>query len=241
MFNWFRSSCTVDPLTRGWIDSRWRWLRDEFGVDAMLDSPTVLPTDEFFPEKYDGSEQAVRKLVERVCDYMRVEPSSVELQFFKNANRPDLVNEQGHGIGEAIGTYHAGDTRFVIRLEESIFDNPMQLVATVAHELAHIRLLGEGRISRDAFDNELLTDLTTVFFGMGIFRANSPGYHLSRSSLWPGTEVPKPEYMTTPMYGYALANRCWIREEPMPRWRKHLGPGVRAEFKQAYRFLQTLT
>jgi hypothetical protein len=238
MFNWFASSCTVDPVTRDWIDQRWRWLTDEFGVDAMINSKTVLPTPEFFPDKYDASESAVGTLVERVCAYMGVSPSMIDIQFYANIARPYLVNEDGHGIGEAVGTYHEGDSRFIIRLEKSTFDNPRQLIATIAHELAHVRLLGEGRIARDAFDNELLTDLTCVFMGLGIFRGNQPGYSLSKPSVWPGTAQPKPEYMTTPMYGHALAHRCWLREEPLPKWRKHLNMGLRAEFKQAYRFLQ---
>lgn len=48
-----------------------------------------------------------------------------------------------------------------------------------------------------------------------------------------------PRYMTTPMFGYAMALRCWLREEPMPKWKRHLHPGVRAEFKHALRFLNS--
>jgi len=40
------------------------------------------------------------------------------------------------------------------------------------------------------------------------------------------------------MYGYAMALRCWLREEPLPAWRKHLHAAVRGEFKQALRFLE---
>jgi hypothetical protein len=99
--------------------------------------------------------------------------------------------------------------------------------------------MGENRVSGDAFDNELLTDLTVVFHGLGIFLANSPRYWESDATVWPNTSSLKPEYMTTPMYAYALALRSWLREEPFPAWRKHLVPGVRAEFKQAFKFLQS--
>lgn len=116
----------------------------------------------------------------------------------------------------------------------------MALVGTMAHELAHARLLGENRIDPDAFDNELVTDLTVVFHGLGIFLANDPRHWQSHASVWPGTDVFKPEYMTTPMYGYALALRCWLREEPLPSWSRHLERGVRSEFKAALRFLQSL-
>jgi hypothetical protein len=241
MFQWFRSSSPVDPVTRDWIDRRWRWLTGEFGSDFMIDSPTVLPTAEFFPDAYDRSSKSVRALLERVCGYMGVEPSRVEFEFFSNANLPTLVNEEGHALAHAAGTFEEGDSRSVIRIETWQFDEPMLLAGTVAHELAHVRLLGEGRLSRDEFDNELLTDLTVVFHGLGIFPANCPRHWHSAVTTWPGTTVPRPKYMTTPMYGYALAFRCWLREEPLPRWRKHLNPGLRAEFKQAMRFLNGLT
>jgi len=168
---------------------------------------------------------------------MGVEPSRVEFEFYSNANLPTLVNDKGHAFGHAAGTYEEGNSQSIIRIERSQFEEPMLLVGTVAHEQAHARLLGEGRLSGDEFDNELLTDLTVVFHGLGIFLANGPRHWHSAVTTWPGTAVPRPGYMTTPMYGYALALRCWLREEPLPRWRKHLNPGLRAEFKQAMRFL----
>jgi hypothetical protein len=237
MFGWLRGCCTVDSVTKDWIENRWRWLTDQFGADAMIDSPTVLPTAEFFPDHYDRTEQSARKLVDRVCDWMSVESSLIDLQFFVRPKRPTFVNQHGHAIGETAGTYHKGDSKFVVRIEQSQFHEPMTLVGTVAHELAHVRLLGEGRLDREAFDNELLTDLTVVFHGMGIFLANCPRHWQSDVSTWPETDVPKPHYMTTPMYGYALALRCWLRKEPLPKWKRYLQSGVRAEFRQAMRFL----
>jgi hypothetical protein len=60
VFSWLRPRCPVDPVTREWIDRRWKWLTDEFGADLMVDAMTVLPTAEFFPDEYDASESAVR-------------------------------------------------------------------------------------------------------------------------------------------------------------------------------------
>jgi hypothetical protein len=240
MFNWFRSSCTVDSVTREWIEHRWRWLAEQFGSEVLIDSPTVLPTSEFFPDAYDRSDDAGRRLVNRVCGYMGADPASIQLEFYTDKKQLFLVNEEGHAIGTAAGTYHQGDTHFVVRIERSQLEHPMLLVGTVAHELAHVRLLGEGRLERTSFDNEILTDLTVVFHGMGIFLANHPRHWQSDVSTWPHTDVPKPEYMTTPMYGYSLAYRSWLREELPVKWRRHLRPGIRAEFKQATRFLQQL-
>jgi len=47
----------------------------------------------------------------------------------------------------------------------------------------------------------------------------------------------KPEYMSPPMYAYALAHLAWFRGERSPEWAKHLHWNVRGEFRQAVRFL----
>jgi hypothetical protein len=234
---WSRSACTLDGVTRAWLEARWEWLTREFGGE-LLAAPTILPTNEFFPDRYDRSEAAVCLLVNRVCGYMRVDPGLVDLESYSENRRLDLVNDAGHRIGGTAGTYHSEGDRAHIRLARDQFDEPATLVGTIAHELAHMRLLGERRLPRGVVDNELVTDLTVVFHGLGVFLANCPRHWDSDLSHWPGTNVLKPEYMTTPMFGYALALRCRRRQEARPAWRRHLKPGVRAEFEQSLRFLE---
>ena len=238
MFNLlFRPRCTVDPVTQRWIDDRLRWLAGEF---PDVGSRTVLPTAECFPDRYDRSDDSVRTLLRRVCRYMNVDPDALDVRFFSNPVRDlRLVNDDGDAVSTGpAGTYHRGDTHFVIRIERAQADQPMHLVGTVAHELAHVRLMGEGRVSGDEFDNELLTDLTVVHHGMGVFLANVPRHWMSHVTRWPGTRVPMPRYMTVPMYGYALAARSQAAGEVRPSWRRHLAPGARAEFDAARRFLR---
>ena len=115
----------------------------------------------------------------------------------------------------------------------------MGLVGTMAHELAHVRLLGESRIMREEFDNELLTDLTTVAFGLGVFLANTPRNWDSHLEKWPDSDLNRPEYMSPPMFGYALAHLALARRRGLaglgrvlelerPR-RVQTGPAVPAE------------
>ena len=238
MFGWLfgSNSCPVDPPAKAWIEERLLWLRDEFGADDLYAGPMVLPTPEFFPDPYDGSRKAVRALFDRVCDYMGVEPGRVRLKFIKPlSDRLAIVNDAGEAVPDQAAGLYEGD---VIRLNENEFADPMGLVGTMAHELAHQRLLGEDRIMSEVFDNELLTDLTVVFKGLGVFLANTPRNWDGAYSTWPGTKLRKPEYMTPPMFGYALALIAWVRGEDRPDWQTHLRFGVRGEFRQALRFLQ---
>lgn len=237
MFGWlFGSGCPLDPPGKAWVEERLAWLRDEFGADDLYGGTMILPTPEFFPDSYDGSRDAVYPLFDRVCDYMGVERDMLRLEFLRPAANPSfLVNDSGEAIPtEAAGVY-MGD---VIRVNENEMTDPIWLVGTLAHELAHQRLLGEGRIDPDVYDNELLTDLTTVFKGLGIFLANSPRNWQGTDTVWPGTRLRKPEYMTGPMFGYALALVAWLRGETNPAWARHVSSGVRSELWQGLRFLQ---
>lgn len=239
MIGWFRPASPLDPAAKAWVEQRLAWLRQQFGPVVLGDRPVVLPTRDFFPDPFDGSKRSMRSMLNRVCGYMDVNPKSVSMKLFAERRTVWLVNEHGKYLPTGYaGLYEEGSEKFIIRLEASQLDNPMDLVGTMAHELAHVRLLGERRLDADAYDGELLTDLTVVFHGLGIFVANSPRNWDSQYSQWPGTTMKMPEYMTLPMYAYALAHVAWFRNEPWPVWAKFLRPDARAAFKQALRFLQ---
>ena len=237
MFDWlFKPSCPCDPAAKEWIEERLDWLTAEFDDHAFNGRRIVLPTREFFPEPFDGSEESVRTLLETVCGHMDVVPDLLELQFTVT---PQLgfVNEHGQALGEAAGTYQEHDRGFVITVDKAEMHDYIGLVGTLAHELAHVRLMGENRIGGDAFDNEILTDLTVVHFGLGIFLANTPRNWPSAYGYWPDTHLLKPEYLTPPMFGWALAHLAWFRGEEKPEWAKYLNSSARSNLKQGLRYL----
>jgi hypothetical protein len=203
-----------------------------------LERPIVVPTEAFFPDPWDGSPKAVQRMFHRVCKYMEVSPNSVDLNYFTDRT-PGSVVALDPTVGVAAGTWEGGNwQRGVVRLEKSKLDRPADLIGIIAHELAHQRLLGEGRYDSGAFDNELLTDLTAVFHGFGVFLANNPRKHTGELSRWPGTDLHRPEYLSEPMLGYALAHIAWFRDDERPEWVRHLRWTPRAVFKQGLRYLQ---
>lgn len=238
MLDWlFPPSCPCDPAAKAWVEERLQWLSEEFDDHAFNGRPLVLPTPNFFPDSYDGSKKSVRTLLERVCEYMDVVPSLVSMKLVSDSRNSGFVNEAGQDLPTAAGTYEEGERKFIIRIDKDGLADPMGLVGTIAHELAHVRLLGESRVMREIYDNELLTDLTVVYFGLGIFLANMPRAWESQYSKWPDSDLIKPEYMTRPMFGYALAHLAWFRGEERPDWSAHLHWNARPDLKQAIRFL----
>jgi hypothetical protein len=60
-----------------------------------------------------------------------------------------------------------------------------------------------------------------------------------RVSLRFMNDLRKPEYMTRPMFGYALAHLAWFRGERKPDWARFLCWHARPDFRQSLRFLWT--
>ena len=238
MFGWFDASCPVDSAAKAWVEQRLQWLYDEFPDSAFSLGRIILPTSQFFPDPFDGSDRAIGALLYRVCGYMEVDPDRVDFEVVNKPQNLWLVNGSGKDVPTAAaGTFQERDDMFHLTIDRSGNSSPMDLVGTLAHELAHAKLMGERRVTGDDFDNEILTDLTTVHFGLGIFLANVPRAWDSTFTKWPGTNLAKPEYMTAPMFAYALAHLAWFREETRPQWAKFLRWDMQPDFKRALRFL----
>ena len=227
---------------RQWVDGRFGWLQDRLGHDRPRNARVVLPTPEFFPDAYDGSRDAALAMFDRVCGYMNVDPQGFRLFVYESGRLPNL------GLGHrsdstAAGVYLGGSGENgarvpAIGIEESQLADPMSLVATLAHEIGHEILLGQRHVAHDTPDHEPLTDLLTVFMGMGIFPANAT----IRDRGWTGVatqgwQTSRLGYLDQRTFGYALARFAHARGETAPAWVKHVRPDVRAPLLQGLRFL----
>jgi tetratricopeptide (TPR) repeat protein len=214
------------------------WLVSQFGQERLLNGKVILPTEEFFPAPYDHSEDGARILLDQVCRYMDVDPASVDLLFYSERQPVALNIEVVRPDGGTAGLYREQNGRTTISLEVSRLADPISVVATFAHELCHAHLLGGGRISRKEEDHEPLTDLATVYFGMGIFIANATlrdkSYHLGN---WEGWIISRQGYLTAPILAYALALFAWLRRETQPEWAGSLRLDVRSPFRKALSYL----
>ncbi len=238
MFGWFSPQCPVDVAAKQWIEQRLDWLSTQFGRDVFTRRAVILPTEDFFPAPFDGTQESIRGLLDEVCGYMDVDPERVEMKLMTGKQDFWIVNEQGKHLptGPA-GLYEDAGSHTIIHIDTAELNHLAGMVGTMAHELAHLRLIGERRVSGYEWDNEILTDLTATFFGFGIFLGSTPRNWAGQYSNWPGTELRKPEYMTPPMFAYAMAHSAWHRSERRPDWGRFLSLNLRPEFQEALRFL----
>lgn len=238
MFGWFTPKCPVDPAAKLWIENRLNWLSAEFGRDIFTRRSVIQPTEDFFPDPVDGTEESIRNLFDQVCRYMDVDPDNIELKIARQRDPMLFLDQSGNPISLNFGgQYQERSRRTLIELDLAELYDLEGAVGVMAHELAHYRLMGERRVYGDEFDNELLTDLAAVFHGFAIFRGNSPRNWHSMNKTWPGTNLARPEYMTTPMFGYAIAHTAWFRGEERPEWARFLSFDLRPYFKQSLRYL----
>lgn len=240
MFGWFRQSseCPIDAATRQWIDYRWQWLTDEFGLEKLRQTQVIRPILKYFPDNYKKTPEDATLILNRICQYMGIDPDTILISFYEDRNPV----YEGHFLARTSGLYHPENGKFRVWVEVSNLDDPLSLVGTMAHELGHVHLLGHGRISEEVDDHEPLTDLLTVFFGLGIFTANS----VIREKTWhkgslSGWSMSRKGYLGMPEYGYAFARFARDRKEDGSDWSRELRLGVRTAFNQSMRFLSAET
>lgn len=225
-----KTACPIGPDERQWIDWRMHWLTQEFGSERLRKSEVVLPTPQFFPDTYEATPEDVRGLLDRMCFYVGVDPATVEVSVYQHAN---LVRDGDWQRG-ADGLYVEADGVFHVAIEERTVNDPLALVATMAHELGHVLLLGHGRLPPDTEDHEPLTDLLTVFLGLGVITANAVIREEYRDvGHWARWSMKRSGYLTMPQYGYALAWFARARGEQHPDWAGALRLDVRTAFAQA--------
>jgi hypothetical protein len=239
MVSWRRADCPVRPVEQEWIERSMDWFVEQFGT-TRLHGDVVLPTDTYFPGTYRGSREDVRAVLERLCAHMDIDPSLVDLEHDEYDDNPELrarvpINTSSAG---AAGHHRIRDGRSVIGIRDDQAARPMALVATIAHELGHVLLLGQGRISPGREDHEPLTDLLTIFFGLGIFSANAAFEYAQERGYATTSRL---GYLTEPMYGYGLARYAWLRGEANPGWARYVDTNPRTFLKRGLRYLQRST
>lgn len=240
-----RPKLPVSEEDRRWVDDGFDRLGCALGWRRMLEAKVILPDAEHFPDPYDKSEAAAERMFSRICDYMNVDRSRIDLEIFRDATDElsKMLPYWTGGDGGCAGLYvHPDDEskKMVVALRQSQMDDALALVATLAHELGHVILLGGGLIDHCAKDMEPMTDLLTVFLGFGIFNANCAArFRQWQNERKQGWSMQRLGYLPEEVYGYALARFAAERGERRPAWVAFLSTNVRAYFKKSAEWLES--
>jgi hypothetical protein len=83
----FSAKLPVNEDELQWIDEAFDRLKRMLGAQPMSEAHVVLPTAEHFPDPYDRTRASVEMLLERVCGYMQVDRSTIELEVLTDKTR----------------------------------------------------------------------------------------------------------------------------------------------------------
>lgn len=236
----FAPKLPISEEERTWLDDGFRRLERMLGKHRLLHASVVLPTVDFFPDPYDKTPAAAEMMFRRVCSYMQVDRSSVDFEVFPDETEelreimPYWTSKSNTHAGLYLQHHSEPETRMHVAIRSTQLRDPLSLVATMAHELGHVILLGGGLMDNSASDHEPMTDLLTVYLGLGIFTANSAARFTQYSEDGKqGWSTQRLGYLPEEAFGYALAKFAVERKEGNPKWAEHLGTNVRVYLDQS--------
>ncbi|SNS28913.1 hypothetical protein [Actinomadura mexicana] len=242
------AECPVGGAQQAWIETSITWFVREFGRDPAM-RPIVLPWPDLRSAGYTGTPEQINDVVTRTCELMEVDRSELIVELFGREDE-DAAAREGK---RTVGHYYVENGRAVIGLDMTEASDAAYLTAVIAHELCHVRLLGEERITHGRKDHERLTDLLTVYFGFGVFSTNAavrfdestrgfsvqPLGDLDERTLNAARHdgYTRLGYLTEREFAYAMACYAWLRGETEPPWASHLDPGPRTLLRQGLAYL----
>lgn len=230
-----------------WQLAGFKWMLEEFeGIERHREAPLITPTTDFFPDSLLTGHARAEELFGQVQSHAGLDHIAFRLEA-GDSNRPTKV---ASGLGlvhdgdqAPLGTYRVvnedGTYLPIITYNPSMLSNPFGMVATFAHELAHRVMDSALREPPGGADmHELMTDLTAVFLGFGIFLANgAKSFHAYQTFDEMGWSSSRSGYLSEAalVTALAIAERLANRD-PMAgaRWLKsHLA----ADLKKVDRYL----
>lgn len=234
------------PINRDmrlWMESAYLWLVQEFGDLTLKNKKILLPDKQYFPVVYDGSMESLLQTASIVSQQMDIDLNEINIETYIEQTH-EIPGDNGFSIftevdpdpdntGLTTGRYFGKNEngKFDVFVEERNLQNPQMMVATLAHEFAHIKLLGEERIEEN---DEHLTDLTTVIFGFGVFNANE-AFSFSKSFYsWSSFES---GYLKQREWGYALALHTYYLKMENFEWISYLGKNLQSDYKKSLEFM----
>jgi len=202
----------------------------------------VQPTPAFFPDRGLQGHAMAEAMFARVREYAGMAGWPCELRMQEDDPNP-LVSTAllvQNAPSSPAGTFRATNAGALITYHPKRLSDPMSLVATFAHELAHYQTANYPEPPPGGWDAwEHATDLAAVFLGFGLFLANSRfrfSQHSDGQTM--GWKWRQQGYLSEPEVLHAHAIRCALLGTPLHQTLDHLKPALRGIYKRVQRDVQ---
>jgi hypothetical protein len=197
----------------------------------------ILPTGEFFPDRFDGSRGAVESFMLRMQEHAGLGDLKVELGVVAPEAEAQTVSCSSGACG---GTGKIEARADVARRDDGVYrvalragdlKTPMMLATALVRSVSAM-FLTEADAYRGVLDSdrEALTDLTGTLLGFGVLVANGSYLYMKGCS---GVAVHSATKMPVDEATVALALFCKLFDAPERTASKHLEPTQREHFDEA--------
>jgi len=233
----------LDPEDEAWHLEMWRWMLRNFGgLDDLKAAPLVKPTASFFPgtnatgharaEHIFGIVKALARIPDWPCELV-AQPEGPDLKVGELAVLKMRRNTQ------PLGTFSSRGPTVTITYNPKTLTNPAELIATLAHELAHYMIATREEETPGGHDmHEYATDLMTVFMGFGAMCANRAfNFSQHHDFQTQGWQMSTAGYLNERDWVFALAVFLALRQETPAVLRDVLKPHLYADLGKATRYV----
>ena len=238
---WNKPQLPVTSNDQEWTEDSLLWVKEQFGEDFLRTVSIKTPTTKYFNRKFKGTEEDATFAFERICEYMSVDPKTIYLSFYGHediaSNHRLPHNVQSNKTPAGLYTeWPEGYQEISLNLKD--LNDPISIISTLAHEIAHVKLLGEKRIS---VNNEPLTDLLAVAFGFGIFHGNSVflmKQWMDKGAGMHGWSMKRKGYLPEQVIAYAMAWMASYQGDEECIWSKHLNKTMSGFFESSRAYIK---
>jgi hypothetical protein len=239
----FSEKAFLDREEEEWQIEAWSWMLCRFGGLTELGRVRLAtPAPGFFPptdatgharaEQIFASVKALAGMSDWPCRLV-AQPDAPELRVGDVAALKILDGKR------PLVTFGLEGNEIVITYEPAAIREPITLIATFAHELAHyrIRSLGDRPPGGDELE-EFATDLVTVYMGFGIFGANSAfSFRQFRDVMSQGWSSSRSGYLSQRAWVFAMAVFFALRSQSPMEAIPYLKPHLATDLVKASRYL----
>ncbi|GMV81971.1 MAG: hypothetical protein AMXMBFR7_31550 [Planctomycetota bacterium] len=238
MFRFLQPGRPIEQSDQEWLIRRLNWLLGRYGSEYLVRTPPILPTVDALGVPFDRSPKAARSLFSWVCRHMKLNEAHIHFKLFeaqrKQAAEFDLFTGSiGFASSHSAGLYEDSYDQAVL-VDKELLRSFVPLIATIAHELSHVKLHRETDIDRSWPDYEKLTDLASVFFGFGLFLMQTAEQDINVE----GEPNRRMGYLPTALVCHTLAIGAFIQGDTRVRWMRHMDCRTRRFFKDSHRYLR---
>jgi len=239
MLGIFRSKPILSIEDTEFQVATFKWLLRNFGGKDFYETiKFVLPTRDYFPSQVENETEAAIQTFDAVKKYAGMEDWPCKLV----AQEKDVDTLVAPTLSvrnvpnSPLGTFEEKEhDEIVITYNPDIVNNPTQLVATYAHELAHYLTSYCPEDPPGGWDNwEFATDITATFLGFGLFMSNSAFTFQQFSGVdSQGWQYNRSGYLSEAEHIFSLGIFLGLKNIPIETALPHLKPKLKKVLKKA--------